>query len=151
MIYQTRHLMFSLLVICWIWILPLSPIKADSLQVTFFGNNQFQPLNVDWINDQQQLKFVSFNLDAHKNLEEMLSAGLPVNDVDQATLIAKQRVSAVPQAQWDNLFVGPMLARKWGIQRYPAVVFGEGESVVYGVCDLQKAVQYWQTAQGELQ
>jgi len=40
-----------------------------------------------------------------------------------------------------------MKAKQWGIQRYPAVVFGDGDSVVYGVTDLQEAIERWQ-AQG---
>lgn len=143
-ILNKHFLSFFPLLLYWVlMVVPLSDAKAETVQVTFFGNNQYQPLNIEWVNPQEAFKITVFNLDAHKNLEEELSAGLPKGDLDQATVIARQRVSAIPQTRWDSLFEGLMLARKWNIQRYPAVVFGDGESVIYGVCDLQKAVEYW--------
>jgi hypothetical protein len=46
-----------------------------------------------------------------------------------------------------NLFTGVLKAREWGLERFPAIVFGQGESVVYGVTDLEQAVLLWRDHQ----
>lgn len=122
-----------------------------SIAITFFGNNQFQPQNVDWARHQPGINLLIINLDDHRNLEGELALDLPLNDPERAVTIAKQRVAAVPQSRWDQLFVGQMKARQWGILRYPVVVFGDGNSVVYGVTDLQEAIERWRANGGAVQ
>ncbi len=124
--------------------------SRNGMAVTFFGNNQIQPTNAEWARDQPGLQLLVINLDEHRNLEKELAEGLPLNDPDRATALARQRTAAVPQSRWDALFVGQMKARQWGVTRFPAVVFGDGDSVVYGVTDLQDAIERWQAAGGVL-
>lgn len=119
-----------------------------NIAVTFFGSNQFQPKNVEWAQHQPGINLLIINLDDHQKLERELALNLPLNDSDRAVAIATQRVAAVPQSHWDRLFVGQMKARQWGINRYPAVVFGDGDHVVYGVTDLQEAIERWRANGG---
>lgn len=127
--------------------IPCAVMAEDPLQMTFFGNNEYQPSNVDWIK-QQGIHLSIINLDDHRNLENELSNGLPQNDQDKAIAIAKKRVKAIGQDRLNGLFEGVLKARRWGILRYPAVVFGDGKSVIYGVTDLQSAYSHWQSSGG---
>ncbi|CBL45387.1 hypothetical protein HDN1F_35140 [gamma proteobacterium HdN1] len=118
-------------------------LAADRIEVTYFGNDQYPPQQVEWAKAQPDLQVVIVNLDDHRNLENELSKDLPNNDPEKAMAIARERVLAVEQARWDTLFSGPIKAKEWQVQRIPAVVFGQGKQVVYGVTDLQKAVGEW--------
>lgn len=131
------------IIILGAWTLCHSDPNDAGQLVTFIGNNQYQPQQVDWLRSQG-VKVTVINLDDHQNLEKQLAEGLPHDNADRAIAMARQRVASVPQARWKNLFVGPMDAKKWGITRYPAIVFGDGESVIYGVVDLKAAFTKWQ-------
>lgn len=82
------------------------------------------------------------HVDGLKQLEATLSEGLP-NDPDQAQAIALQRmqnqrlrVKEVAQKGADSL----ELAIRYGVNRYPAIVFNQGESVIYGVTNVEDAI-----------
>ena len=88
-----------------------------------------------------------FTIDAQARLDETLSKDLPA-DPEQARVIALQRIQALDRPSLaKNLsesFEGLLRAQRYGIDRYPAVVFDEGKTVVYGVTDLQEAVRLYQ-------
>lgn len=88
-----------------------------------------------------------FTIDAQARLDEALSKDLPA-DPEQARTIALKRIQALNRpglaAELSKSFEGLLLARRYGIDRYPAVVFDEGKSVVYGVTDLREAVRLYQ-------
>lgn len=142
------RMLLALIVVCMGFISSAYSEIPKNIAVTFFGSNQFQPQNVEWAQLQPGINLLVINLDDHQNLERELALDLPLNDPDRAVAIAKQRVAAVPQSHWDQLFVGQMKARQWGINRYPAVVFGDGDHVVYGVTDLQEAIERWRANGG---
>ncbi|MGE0116228.1 MAG: DUF1525 domain-containing protein [Steroidobacteraceae bacterium] len=124
---------------------PLLQVHAQpAVTVTFFGNNNYQPQHVDWLKAQPGVNVVLFNLDDHRNMEKELAAGLSPGDPARSTAIAQERVKAIPPTRLEALFTGPMKAREWQVQRVPAVVFGEGRSVVYGVTDMRMALERWQ-------
>lgn len=136
--------------LCLAVLAPLSCVYAQvtpSVTVTYFGNNQYPPQNVDWLKSQAGVTLLLINLDDHRNLEKELAAGLSPSDPTRTTAIAQERVKVIPPSRLEALFTGPMKAREWQVMRVPAVVFGEGRSVVYGVRDLQEAIERWQ-AQG---
>ena len=118
----------------------------EPLTVTFFGNNHFLPQNVEWLKAQPNVSVTIINLDEPRNLEKELSAGLPVDEPERALALTRQRLQSINPSRWETLFRGHMKARQWGVKRYPAVVFGDGKGVVYGLTDLQDAFGYWQEA-----
>lgn len=129
-----------------LWCCASGAVAAPAaVQVTFIGNDQYQPTGIEAVR-QQGFEVSVYNLDAHRNLEKQLSEGLPVDDMERAREMARQRAAAVSQATWDGLFLGQVNARRWGIDRLPAVVFGNGEAVVYGITDLEEAIGYWREA-----
>lgn len=84
-----------------------------------------------------------FTIDAQARLDEALSKGLPANP-EQARAAALQRIQTLDRPklakELSETFDGLLLAQRYGIDRYPAVVFDEGKKVVYGVTDLGEAV-----------
>lgn len=118
------------------------PVVAEPVQVTFFGNNQFQPTGVKAAERDGAIVTV-YNLDAQVNLEKQLSEGLPTSDLKKAIALARQRVGKYTPEEMAALFNGVMRAREWGVDRIPAVVFGKGSAVVYGVTDLEQALGIW--------
>lgn len=88
-----------------------------------------------------------FTIDAQVRLDEALSKDLPA-DPEQARTIALQRIQALDRPglakELSESVEGLLLAQRYGISRYPAVVFDEGKSVVYGVTDLREALRWYQ-------
>jgi integrating conjugative element protein (TIGR03757 family) len=88
-----------------------------------------------------------FAIDAQPRLEESLSKDLPANP-EQARAIALQRIQALDRStlekELSESVEGLLLAQRYRITRYPAVVFDEGKSVVYGVTDLREAMRLYQ-------
>lgn len=83
-----------------------------------------------------------YRVDGLKTLEQHLNEDLP-NDPDQAQRIALQRMQSdgarIRQLAQDGADALE-LAIRFGIDRYPAIVFNNGESVIYGVTNVEKAV-----------
>lgn len=119
---------------------------AQSVEMSFFGNNQHQPTHIE---AAQHLgaSVTIYNLDSQVNLEKQLAEGLPVDDLDKATAIARHRVAQISQQEMVSLFTGIQMAREWGVERFPAIVFGRGDSVVYGVTNLEQALMIWRDQQ----
>jgi len=88
-----------------------------------------------------------FTINAQARLDEALSKDLPA-DPALARAIALKRIQALDRPglakELSESFEGLLLAQRYGINRYPAVVFDEGKSVVYGVTDLREAVRLYQ-------
>jgi integrating conjugative element protein (TIGR03757 family) len=79
-------------------------------------------------------------LDGLKMLELELSQGLP-SDAQASAQIAQERIRRMGpalQKRAANAAQGLTLAKQYGIERVPAVVFG-GQTVVYGVSDVAQA------------
>jgi integrating conjugative element protein (TIGR03757 family) len=89
-----------------------------------------------------------YTLDTQARLDEALSQDLPA-DPDKARAVALQRIQALDISQvkreLSESFEGLVLARRYGLDRYPAVVFDGGRRVVYGVTDLQEALRLYTT------
>lgn len=115
---------------------------TNPLKMTYFGNNQYPAQHQDAVVAQGVLVVV-YNLDAPINLEKELALGLPADDVDKATRIAQARIAEIPQKSFVTLFTGVIQARQWHVERFPAVVFGNGDALLYGVTDLNEALELW--------
>jgi len=85
-----------------------------------------------------------YALDRIEQLEAGLSEGLPA-EADAAQAEALRRLRAFDPETRHQLAQGATgLARaaRYGLDRYPAIVF-DGEAVVYGVTDLEVALEYY--------
>lgn len=133
-------------------VLPLASIAAESRmpsRIEIISDATHPVENIATV--QKQLRNGAsihyFTIDAQVRLDEKLSQDLPA-DPEQARAIALKRIQALDRPglarQLSESFEGLLLAQRYGIDRYPAVVFDEGKSVVYGVTDLQEAVRLYQ-------
>ncbi len=112
---------------------PAAAVPASDLQVEIYGTSAMAFSNVP-------SNAVVYRLDSIRMLELELSAGLPA---DQA---AAQKIVAQRMASMRGEFarrvqigaMGQMRARGLGIDRVPAIVFGERQ-VVYGMTDVNQA------------
>jgi len=84
-----------------------------------------------------------FNLDAVDHIEQRFGKNLPA-DEDKALALMKQRIAAVGQNQLNKelreAYQALILSMKYGLDRYPAVVFDQ-QVIVYGVTDLYAATK----------
>ncbi len=107
-------------------------------QLTYFGTNQYQ-LTQEAIATEYNLLLTNYNLDAQRNLEAMISSGLP-EDRDEAQRIATKRMESIDEAVTTKILYGTALLFKWDIKKLPAFVFGDGNYVIYGVTDTKTAI-----------
>ncbi|MBR9910333.1 MAG: TIGR03757 family integrating conjugative element protein [Gammaproteobacteria bacterium] len=91
-------------------------------------------------------------IDRIERLQQQLSQGLP-RDPESAKQEVIQRFQGLDthlSRQLENAAIGLLKAQRYGIDRYPAMVF-EGRAVVYGVVDLGEATgryRQWQLGTG---
>ncbi len=116
--------------------------ESEMPTVVFIGTNQYQATNTEAA-QTFGVRLKPFNLDAHRNLEQKLSEGLPT-DLVEAERIANERLMALPGLEVQTAFQGIALALQWDIRKAPAYVFDNGGSVIYGVTDLSVAIKRWQ-------
>jgi integrating conjugative element protein (TIGR03757 family) len=85
-----------------------------------------------------------YELNGIQLVETALSKNLPT-DQNQAKQTALKRIQQLDEqatASIQNAAVGLAKAMQYGIDRYPAIVFG-GEVVVYGLTDPNAALDYY--------
>lgn len=141
--------------LCLLWLVLLATltgsIRADQAITTV------DPRQVEVITDRShpftgvepnaaRLKVQGFDLELPAQLETQLGEGLP-SDPTVAARVARQRLESLGRqplaTRFANAYAGLLKALDYGIDRYPAVVFDGGESVVYGVTDLDEALGYY--------
>ena len=99
--------------------------------------------------DWQGLAITVYEIDGIQSLERELSLDLPVEPQPSNAMVLKrlQRLDALTRARLQSAATGLAKALQYGVECYPAVVF-DGEAVVYGVTDLNVALEHyraWQT------
>lgn len=127
-------------------ILPFSPPSSASERVTVFTTSNL-PVEVSVPGSQPAITV--YELDTAQRLHEELSRGLPP-DPEQAKALAAQRLASRSQAL-EAAWRGLAQARAWRIAKVPAIVFGDGEAVVYGMQVLAPArakYREWQRSGG---
>ena len=129
---------------CLFLILIVVPVWGEEIwpeQVDIFTDNA-HPIQTprSW---QGQVPIQYFTLDAPMMLEEELSQGLPP-DQSLAEQMARQRLATLQsselQRRIQTAYAGLLKVLDYQLDRYPAVVFDQGQSVVYGVTDLAQAL-----------
>lgn len=88
-----------------------------------------------------------YNLDDGKRLVAQIGANLP-NNQNAAKSALQQRFKKMGKEQVKAKFIQAYqvvtLSTKYGLSRYPAVVFNHGESVIYGETNLIQALRHYQ-------
>ncbi|HFD11909.1 MAG TPA: TIGR03757 family integrating conjugative element protein [Crenotrichaceae bacterium] len=88
-----------------------------------------------------------YDLNAGKRIEQELAQGLTGPD-QHARQQLKQHIAAIGRKQFEtrlqDAFRALIQSVAYQLDRYPAVVFNQGEAVVYGVTDLTTALGYYQ-------
>ena len=93
-----------------------------------------------------------YNLDDGKRLVAEIGKHLPKNqNAAKQTLEKRFKKMGEEQvrAQFMQAYHGMTLSTQYGLSRYPAVVFNHGESVIYGVTDLNQAVKLYRLRQSQ--
>jgi integrating conjugative element protein (TIGR03757 family) len=116
--------------------------SAESPLVVYLGTNQY-PLGNAQRAVRYGVRLVQYNLDGHRNLERRLSADLPPN-LEAAERIVNERLAALDGEELQNAFRGIALAIQWDIRKAPAFVFDNGQTVIYGLTDVEVALKRWQ-------
>ncbi len=132
-----------LFLMIWLSIFPCVIFAAQPLTpLTFLGSNQSTLINADAsaIAEGYGYQLTAFNLDALTNLEKSISKDLP-KDLAQAEALANERLGGLDQSEMMNFVKGPALLMRWDIKKLPAFVFGDGEYVIYGLTDINVALQ----------
>ena len=130
--------------------LPLASIAAQApSQIDVFTDAAHPIENVAAVKQTlgEKATVRTFHIDAQVRLNETLSKDLPA-DRDKAEAIVLAWIQALNRARLGQAlaesFDGLMLAQRYGIDRYPAVVFDSGEGVVYGVIGLREALRLYE-------
>jgi integrating conjugative element protein (TIGR03757 family) len=92
--------------------------------------------------ERQDITVDVYVVDAVEHINRTLSTGLPV-DAPQAIAIASRRIqqqTADLARRYHQAARGLLRAQRLGVQRVPAVVFDDGQTVVLGVTDLEAAL-----------
>lgn len=113
--------------------------------IIYIGTNAYAPKNIDAAQDRE-FTISTYNLDTQRNLEKQLSEGLPTDpsQIEEAERIAGERFEALPIADLQAIFRPVILVAKWDIRKVPAFVFGDGGAVIYGLTDVDAALDHWQ-------
>lgn len=148
------------------WLLSIGPLMVWITPVMAQANpgNQNHPLievihsDADRLSGQAKLlqqgyDVKLYNLDAPKQLLSSLSQHLPANQT-AAKRTLEQRLQQhgrqALQQQLITAYQGLSLAMQYQIDRYPAVLFDQGRAVIYGVTDLEQAVNLYRQWQSGL-
>lgn len=86
------------------------------------------------------------NLDGLHNIQAFLRDGAPTSryeDLSALTEHIRRRIQQIDPNDRDSAVRAQFATERWGIEKVPAMVFGRGESVIYGVTDFEQAIELW--------
>lgn len=135
---------FRSLALCSVLAMLLSPAALSSDQPPS-SIEVFTTSDEPAIGNQAE-SVVIYEVDGLDKLSESLSENLP-NDAEAAKEIALQRIARLgDELRWtvEHAIEGITRAKNYDLKKLPAVVFDEGESVVYGVTDVNRALAIYQ-------
>lgn len=136
---------FITLMVCFMSALPAYSQESTQL-VEVFVNKPRPNKNLDFKNrDGRYIEVVVYDLSGPEIFEEFLSQGLvPGQTQEQVTNMVMDRVGGLDEKYMEEhvlmAYQGLLKATQYEITKIPAVVFNNGESVIYGVSDIQKAI-----------
>lgn len=119
-------------------------VSAKNL-VEVFVNDQYQITNADFAK-RQGYQVEILNLDDNVRLQKMLSAGLkPGMDVERMRQIAGSRIKSLEPDSVKRAWKPVVQAGYYELFKFPAIVFNNGEAVVYGITDISVAIHKYET------
>lgn len=114
--------------------------------IVYIGTNDYLPENTEAA-AEAGVQLGIYNLDAHRNLENRLTEGLPTTPgmmkIEDVQRIVEQRFNALSPEEVKSIFEPVSLAQRWDIRKVPVFVFGAGAAVIYGITDVAVALEYW--------
>lgn len=84
-----------------------------------------------------------YNMDEYLKVKKEMSFSRP-NTESQARALAKEKMKKVSVERLRTSLHGAMKAIQFDIRKIPAVVFNDGEAVVYGVRDIDVAINMYE-------
>ncbi len=118
--------------------------KIDApYQIDVVTYNERPAVNIDYALDLE-ITVKVHNFDTQSNMQDELSKDLP-NDEEKATAIAKERIKNIKPERWNHIWNAALMAKKYDLKKAPAIIFNNGEAVIYGITDLQIAMKHWQS------
>ena len=102
------------------------------------------PSNLAIVN-KQGITAVSLNLSRPSEIKAWLEKDLP-NDSALAMQRVAEQARAITTIDLMTFFHPAILIYRWDVKQLPALVFNDGEAVVYGVTNFSEALSHWYTA-----
>ena len=143
---QTAALQLGVVIATLFALIPLAQSQAATrvtpTQIEVFVTSG-QAINaIDSFRDHHPKIIVEIHkLDAIKQLEDLLSKGLP-SDPAKAKDWALKRLQTLSQTELEQSARSLAKAVQYGLEKYPAIVF-DGEFVVYGLTDLGLGLMHY--------
>lgn len=125
-----------------------SPVHAETLptSIEVVYDQQQQLSNTQWVRDQG-IPVNLYNLNAPDVLLEQLDQGLP-NRLEPAKKMLLVKFQKMGHERLKHRFMTAyqaiIKATEYQLERYPAIVFDKGQSVIYGMNDLKAATLRYQ-------
>lgn len=126
--------------------------RYKQINVEVFYTNEHVVSDVQEYRSSQQFLVVDYNLDRPRNLEKQLESAIKVDGKDASSLSTQKEIDKAKtmlrshigrmkaSGEFDDIWTGIIKAKKYGLEKYPAIVFNSGESVIYGVTSIKKAL-----------
>jgi len=102
------------------------------------------PSNLQLVN-QQGITAVSLNLSRPSEIKAWLEKDLP-HDSDRAMQQLAEQARAITAMDLMTFIHPALLIYRWDLKQVPALVFNDGEAVVYGVTNFSEALSHWYAA-----
>lgn len=98
--------------------------------------------------DWRGLDITVYEIDGIESIERELSFNLPAESQQSKSvaLLRLQRLDESTRSRLHSAATGLAKALQYGVEHYPAIVF-DGEAVVYGITDLNVALEQYRTWQ----
>ena len=124
----------------------ITPTKLE-----IFYSNEHRIIDADNVG-LFNIKVTKYNFDTQINLEKELNNKILVNgkkahklsnqtEIDEAVKQVKMEIKKLKLAgRFDGIFSAVVLAKQYGLTRYPAIVINSGEEIMYGITDVNRAL-----------
>lgn len=130
----------------------IGQVQAETLNHSEHSVEVFTTMDqkVQWVSlvknniSHQNIVLQVYLLDGIQQIEYVLTKELPT-DIKQAKKIALRRLQQLDAkaiAALQQTAIGLTMARQYGLDRYPAIVF-DGKAMVFGITDLESALELY--------
>lgn len=126
-----------------------TPAFADSIKVEAFYDHETRLKNVE--RAERIAQVTTYDLSAPDQLEEQISEGLS-SDPAEAKKQARARIEnggRELQQKLTTAYQGSLKAMQYDIQKLPAVIFNDGQYVIYGESDVHRAINIFNDKRGQ--